>query len=326
MQSAQVSEQLRLFDYGSIDMQALRKKRSDLKEALRATQTVRGYAADWRVFSRWCEEAGRIPSPCDPETLSLYVTWQLSTGRRTATAKRHIAAVLDVHRRAGLTAPDAAEARSVIVGFRRERGERPQGKAALSPDDLARASRKCDTSTNLGLRDRALLILGFATSFRRSDLVRLNLSDIVFSEQGIIIVQRRSKTDQQGKGRIMGIWPGRRASTDPVRTLKAWIRKRGTWEGPLFCRVQTGDTIIRAGITGDAVNDLVKRAVARAGLDPARYGGHSLRAGAITASAELGRSDQEIMGLSGHASAKVMRSYVRSGRLFAGRNPLAGAL
>lgn len=307
-------------------MQALRKKRTDLKAALRAPQTMRGYACDWRAFTRWCEDAGRTPAPCDAETLALYVTWALSKGRRTSTAKRYISSALDHHRRAGLPTPDAHEARSIIIGFRRERGERPQGKAALSPADLARVSRQCDTSTNLGLRDRALIILGFATSFRRSDLVRLNLSDIVFSEQGIVIVQRRSKTDQQGKGRIMGIWPGRRAITDPVRTLKAWIKKRGTWDGPLFCRVQNGDIITRRGISGDAVNDAVKRAVARAGLDEALYGGHSLRAGAITASAELGRSDQEIMGLSGHVSAKVMRGYVRRGRLFAGRNPLAGAL
>lgn len=322
-----VSEQLRLFDYGSVDLSALRQKRSDLKVALRARQTVRGYTADWRLFCRWCEEAGRAPSPCDSETLSLYVTWLLSVqGRRTATASRHLASVRDFHRRAGLPVPPVADARLVIVAFRRERGERPQGKAALSVDDFARVARACDVATNIGARDRALLVLGFATSLRRSDLVRLQLSDIVFSSKGLVVVQRRSKTDQQGRGRVMGIWPGRRAPTDPVRSLRTWIEKRGVWPGPLFCRVQTSDVLIQRGISGDAVNDVVKRGVARVGLDASLYGAHSLRAGAITASAELGRSDQEIMGLSGHVSAKVMRGYVRSGRLFSGRNPLAGAL
>lgn len=322
-----VCEQLRLFDYGSVDLSALRQKRSDLKVSLRARQTVCGYAADWRVFCRWCDDAGRVPSPCDSETLSLYVTWLLSVqSRRTATAARHLAAVRDFHRRAGLPVPSVADARSVIIAFRRERGERPQGKAALTVADFGRVCRACDCLTNLGCRDRAIMVLGFATSFRRSNLAGLQLSDVTFSPDGLVVVQRRSKTDQQGRGRVMGIWPGRRVATDPVRVLRAWLAMRGDWAGPLFCRVQTSDVLVRRGISGDAINDVVKRAVARVGLDPSLFGAHSLRAGAVTASAELGRTDQEIMGLSGHRSAEVMRGYVRSGRLFVGRNPLAGAL
>jgi integrase len=170
------------------------------------------------------------------------------------------------------------------------------------------------------------MVLGFATSFRRSNLAGLQLSDLTFSPEGLVVVQRRSKTDQQGRGRVMGVWPGRRAATDPVRVLRAWLARRGDWAGPLFCRVQTSDVLVRRGIGGDAINDVVKRAVVRVGLDPSLFGAHSLRAGAVTASAELGRTDQEIMGLSGHRSSETMRGYVRGTRLFAGRNPLAGAL
>jgi integrase len=124
----------------------------------------------------------------------------------------------------------------------------------------------------------------------------------------------------------LGIRPGKRALTDPVRVLRHWISKRGAWAGPLFCRIQTGDTVTRLPITGDAISDLVKKAASRSELDPAEYGTHSLRAGAATASAEIGRSDQETMSLTGHASAKVMQGYVRKARLFSGRNPLAGVL
>jgi len=196
----------------------------------------------------------------------------------------------------------------------------------MEPSLLRECALGCDVRTALGLRDRALLVLGFATSLRRSELCRLNLADISFEQEGVAVMVRRSKTDQLGRGRVLGVWPGKRAATDPVRVLKAWIRARGDWDGPLFARVQTGDVITRRGITGDAVADAVKRAVQRAGRRPAAYGAHSLRAGAVTASAEIGRSDQEIMGLSGHASAAVMRMYVRRVRLFAGRNPLAGVL
>jgi len=319
--------QLRLFEYGGVDMAALRRRREDLRNAVRAHLTVRGYASDWAVFQRWCADAGRVPMPCNAETASLYVTWLLSAAeRRCSTAARHLAAIVDRHRREGRPVPVLADARQVICAVRRECGEQPRGKAPLATDDFLRVAQGCDAKTNLGMRDRAVLVLGFATSLRRSELVRLQLADVTFNAQGLVVVNRKSKTDQNGRGRIIAVWPGKRAATDPVRVLKAWIKKRGDWAGPLFCAVRAGDRLTHRAIAGDAVNEVVKRAVARAGLDTAQFGAHSLRAGAVTASAELGRSDQEIMKLSGHESAKVMQMYVRGTRLFAGRNPLAGAL
>ena len=308
-------------------MAALRRSREDLRRTTRAPLTIQGYESDWGLFERWCDDAGRVAMPCDGETVSLYVTWSLAVAkRRCSTAERHLASIIDRHKREGKPLPKLDDARDVISAVRRSRNEQPRGKAALSTDELLRAARACDPKKNLGTRDRAIIVLGFATSLRRSELVALQLSDVMFSDQGLVVVCRKSKTDQRGRGRLIAVWPGKRAVTDPVRTLRAWLRKRGDWPGPLFCRVRTADRISKHGLFGDAVNDVVKRAVKRAGLDPAPYGAHSLRAGAVTASAELGRSDQEIMKLSGHESAKVMQMYVRGTRLFAGRNPLAGAL
>jgi integrase len=319
--------QLRLFEFGGVDMEALRKRRDDLRKATRARRTVVGYASDWRVFEQWCADAGRVALPANSETVSLYATWMLSAGgRRCSTTARHLAGIVDRHRRESVTVPAIAEAREVIAATRRECREKPQGKAALAVDDFARIAKACDARTNLGSRDRAMVVLGFATSLRRSDLARLQITDVTFSPRGLVVVNRRSKTDQQGKGRIIAVWPGKRATTDPVRVLHAWLKKRGNWDGPLFCALRKGDALVKRGITGEAVNEAVKRAVTRVGLDPEPYGAHSLRAGAITASAERGRSDQEIMSLSGHESPKVMKMYVRGTRLFAGRNPLAGAL
>jgi integrase len=320
-------EQLRLFDFGGVDLGKLREIRESLRTDERAHQTVRGYASDWRVFQRWCADAGRSSLPADPETLSLYTTWLITDGgRRCSTALRHLASVTDQHKRAGHEPPSTNDARAVVLAVRRQTAQRPRGKAALSVADLAKAARACSGKTRLGTRDRALLVLGFATSLRRSELSRLQLADVSSDSRGLIVFVRKSKTDQEGRGRVIAVWPGKRAATDPVRTLKRWIAKRGRFAGPLFCRVTAGDAVVREGISGDAINDAVKRCVAAAGLDPTLYGAHSLRAGAVTAAAELGRSDQEIMGLSGHESAAVMRTYVRSGRLFSGRNPLAGAL
>ena len=325
--SAGGSEQLPLFDFGGVDLAKLRARRESLRAAPRAAATVRGYGADWKSFERWCADAGRDSLPATTETVSLYVTWLLTeAAKRVSTARRHIAAVADAHRRASLPAPAMHEPRAIATAVQRERLEQPAGKAALDVPDLGRFSRGFDVATNKGCRDRAIVILGFATSLRRSELARLQLSDVSFQKEGLAVLVRRSKTDQRGAGRLFGVWAGRRASTDPVRVLQSWIERRGRWEGPLFPRMQGHDVISRKPICGQAVADVVKLGASRAGLDPAAYAGHSLRSGAVTASADLGRSDQELMKLSGHKTASMGRVYVRRARIFAGRNPLAGVL
>lgn len=247
-------------------------------------------------------------------------------GRKVATAEHHVAAVTHYHRRAGHPSPRNDDVRKVLAEVRKERHEQPEGKEAISPLDLVRVAEACDLTTTAGLRDRALVILGFASSFRRSELANLLLSDVGEDEFGLTLFQRRSKTDQKRKGRYFGIWHGARESTDPVRALKSWIDARGPWVGPLFCRISRTGRVIPRGITGEAINDAIQRAIARAGLDATRYGAHSLRAGAVTAAAKIGRTDQEIKEMSGHKSTQVMEGYIRGERLFAGRNPLEGVL
>jgi integrase len=251
----------------------------------------------------------------------------LSTmNRKVTTAERHLSAIAHMHHRANVIPEWLRDARQIATAVRRERKEQPKGKEALRRRDLVSIARKCDGRTALGARDRALIVLGFATNFRRTELALLKLSDISFERRGLAVLLRYSKRDQEGEGKLFAIWRGKRDFTDPVRVLRTWLNHRGTWEGPLFCRIQSHDTVMKLPISGEAVNEIVKRRVASIGIDPGPYGTHSLRAGAITTSAELGRSDQEIMGMSGHSSAKVMKMYVRSARLFAGRNPLAGVL
>jgi integrase len=321
--------QLRLFDFGGADLVKLQELERALSGSPKqAGLTVRGYASDLRVFGSWCREFDRVSLPASADTLKKYAIWSLlEKKRRVTTVNRHLAAILDAHKQAKLPAPSVAEARAVVAEVQQDRGEQPQGKTALRKDDLLRIAQSCSRKTNAGLRDRAILILGFATTLRRSNLARLQLKDVTFDDGGrLVIFVRKSKTDQKSKGRRIAVWPGKRTATDPVRVLADWIKARGSWQGPLFCRIQTGDQLTSDGISGESVNDIVKRLVAGVGLDPDLYGAHSLRAGAITASAQLGRSDQEIMGLSGHESPAVMRMYIDRERLFAGRNPLAGVL
>jgi site-specific recombinase XerD len=322
-------DQLPLFPgaNGGIDLARLRQRREGLQGRPRSYATVKSYASDWRSFTGWCSAAGRKSLPADAETISLYVTWLLTAdAKRVSTAQRHLASIADAHRKAGHPVPVTSDARNNIACIKRERREQPKGKDALAVPDLVRAARSCDVTTVRGIRDRAIIVLGFATSARRSELARLQLSDLTFTRNRLCVRIGYGKTDQEGRGRDVPVWAGKRASTDPLRVVRAWIVERGRWDGPLFCRIQTGDTVTKQPLKGQAIAEVVKEAAARAGLDAKRYAGHSLRAGAVTASADLGRSDQEIMRLSGHSSASVMKMYVRSANVFSGRNPLAGVL
>jgi integrase len=311
-----------------VDLAELRATRAGLGLAIRSKLTRKAYNCDWKGFERWCGNFGRAALPASEDTVELYLTWLLKhRNRKAATGTRHAAAISARHKDSGHPNPVTLKVRDVMTSVRREREERPKRKRALSPDDLAAAARLCDPNTNRGTRDRALLIFGFASSLRRSEISRLRLSDVTFvAGKGIVIFVGRSKNDQDCVGRDLSVWPGRQADTDPVRLLQRWIEKRGSFEGPLFCRVSLADTVKRNPLSGDSICEIVKGAIRRTGIDATPYGAHSLRAGAATASAGIGRSDQEIMGMTGHKTARAMQMYVRRQRAFAGRNPLEGVL
>lgn len=326
---AREAEQLALFNSG-VDLARLRSLGERLQTGPQpAPLTARNYAADWRMFASWCVRCGRSALPASDDTVWLYVTFMLvERNNKSFTATRHVSSILYHHRVANLPVPDIDKVRSLLADVRRARRERYEGKRALTPRDLGRILKSCDVGTNVGLRDRAMLVLGFATSMRRSELVGLDLSDITFEEnKGLVVLLRRSKTDQAGRGRLIAVWPGSNPATDPVVILRSWIDRRGNWAGPLFTNCGGfGDRIRRGRLDGEVVNKALKRCLVRIGLDPLQYGAHSLRAGAVTAAAQQGRSDQEIMALSGHKSAVMMTQYVRRARVFDGRNPLAGVL
>jgi integrase len=294
-----------------------------------ANNTQRCYASHLRAFVAWCQQTGKSSLPATAETLALYVTWMLTEQKyKISTAKAHINSVADSHRRAGIMAPEMADAYEVINAIRRQRREFPLGKTALSVQHLRKA---CDGAlrgpdTNRTRRDLAIVVFGFATGLRRSEIAALDLADIKFRGPGLSVRVRFAKNDQDGEGRTLGVWAGERASTDPVRTLKRWLEVRGDWEGPLFSLITRRDVILRQKMGDDRIADAVKRAVARAGLDPTGYGGHSLRSGAVTAAADRGMSDRELMRLSGHKSSNSVQSYIRESEVFSGRNPLPGVL
>jgi integrase len=176
----------------------------------------------------------------------------------------------------------------------------------------------------IGARDRALILLGFAGAFRRSELVRLDVDDCAFGKDGLTVTLRRSKSDQDGAGRKIGIPYGSNPETCPVRSMQAWMEAAGINAGPVFRSINRHGQVKAARLSGIDVARVVKKLVERAGLDPAKYAGHSLRAGHATSAAIAGASERSIMNQTGHKSVQMVRRYIREGTLF--RENSAGKL
>jgi len=190
--------------------------------------------------------------------------------------------------------------------------------------DLRRALSRLPTGL-LGRRDAALLLVGWAGAFRRSELVGLAVSDLVFGPQGLVVTLRRSKTDQEGAGRVVAIPHSVDPAACPVRVLRSWLDAASIISGPVFRAVSRHGAIRAAGLTGRAVASVVKRTAAAAGLDAAKYSGHSLRAGFATAAAVAGKTERSIMRQTGHVSVAMLHRYIRDAELWVS-NPAAGLL
>jgi integrase len=210
-----------------------------------------------------------------------------------------------------------------LKGIRRTNGTAPVQKTATLIEDI-RAMVDATDAGLIGLRDRALILLGFAGAFRRSELVGLSVDDCVFGQDGLTVTLRRSKTDQAGAGRKIGIPYGSNPDTCPVRTVQSWIEQAGILVGLLFRSINRHGQVQAGGLSGNDVARVVKKLAERAGLDASTYAGHSLRAGHATSAAIAGASERSIMAQTGHRSVQMVRRYIRDGSLF--RENSAGKL
>jgi len=306
-------------------MVRLREERLRLALVERAERTRRAYAADWRDFEAWCKAAGRPALPAASETVELYLVDLAGKGRKVSTLRRRVAAIAYVHEQGGRLSPVGPSVRGVLAAIARRYGTAARGAAAVTPDDLRRMVAGLGDGAR-DRRDRALLLLGFAGGFRRGELVALDTGDVEFVDgAGLRVLVRRSKTDQEGVGRWVGVFRGQHEETCPVRAFRRWLVVRGDWPGPVFCPVGRGGTVRRERLGGASVRLAVRRAAARAGLEPGRYTAHSLRAGMVTAAVQAGAAEVAVMLRTGHRSRSTLQRYVRPVEVLA-VDPLAGVL
>ena len=292
-----------------------RERARDYASEATAANTRRAYRADWRHFTTWCAGRHLTPLPATSETVAVYLA-DLAGHYKTATITRRLSAIAQAHKTAGFASPTTDPAvRQVAAGIRRRHGTRQQGKEAAVTADLRAMVGTLDDSLP-GRRDRALLLLGFAGAFRRSELVALNVSDVNRTRDGLVVIVRRGKTDQEGAGRQIGIPYGSTPLTCPVRALGDWLDAARITDGPLFHPIDRHGNLQPRRLTDQSVALVVKRAAQAAGLDPTLYAGHSLRAGLATAAAQAGVSERAIMEQTGHKSLPIVRRYIRRGSLF----------
>ena len=281
----------------------------------KAPNTLRAYDADWRHFRAWCRARGDAPLPAAPFTVSLYLA-ELADTVRVSTLTRRISAISQAHQLASHPSPTGdAMVRTMMAGIRRAKGTAERGKKPIVTEDLRRIVERLPDSLQ-GVRGRALLVVGFAGASRRSELVGLAVADLEFNREGLVVTVRRSKMNQEGQGRRVGIPYGSHPETCPVRAMQNWVDVLDVTAGPLFRRIDRHGHIGAARLSDKAVALIVKRCAGAAGLASADLAGHSLRSGLATAAAAAGVSERAIMAQTGHRSVATLRKYTQGGSLF----------
>jgi site-specific recombinase XerD len=288
---------------------------ADYALAALAPATRRAYRGDWLRFERWCRRRGLVHIPAEPEVVATFLAAEAAAGLKPATIARRAAAVRYAHGLDRREPPTSTmQVRATVAGIRRRHGVAPAQKTPATADRVAAMVALAPAETLRGLRDRALLLLGFGGAFRRSELVALRVEDLVEVPDGLRVTIRRSKGDQEGAGQEVAIPHGARLR--PVEAVRAWLDAAGITEGPAFRRIRKNGLIGSDALTAEAVALVVKHYAERAGFRPEEFGGHSLRSGFLTSGAEAGASVLKLVEVSRHKSLETLRGYVRRAELF----------
>jgi len=273
----------------------------------KSTNTLRAYQSDYNDFSLFCSKNGFQAMPTQPKILALYIT-HLASYSKYSTLKRRLASISIIHKTKGhyidTKHPIIVEN---LMGIKRTNGSNQKGKKPLLINDLKLLINAIDESKEKNIRkirDKALVLIGFAGGFRRSELVDIEYEDIEFAEEGVKIFVKRSKTDQSGEGMTKAIPYFDNINFCPVKALNKWVVEAEIKEGKIF------------NISDKSVALIIKKYANYAGLDSHRYAGHSLRSGFATSTAESGAEERNIMAMTGHKSTEMVRRYIKEANLF----------
>ena len=288
--------------------------REYVRESVPAS-TRRAYTADWATFSEWCRQH-RLPNlPASPSTVALFAA-DRAKSIRPSSIRRALAAIGKMHKVAGQPNPCASEpVPATIKGIERSHGAGVVGKAPADLTIVEKLLEAYPPNTVDHLRNRALLLVGFAGAFRRSELVAIEAGDLRWTDEGVVITVRHSKTDQRGVGLEKPL-PFVKEGLCAATALRAWIVAAGITEGPVFRPMNRNGAPKNAQLNPQSVALLIKVACEKVGLDPKVYSGHSLRAGHVTEARAKGVSDADTMSITGHRRVETLNIYDRRGNPF----------
>ena len=288
-------------DVKSLEIETLKNLKSS-----KANNTLRAYKADFRDFALFCQQNGLKSMPSEPKIITIYLT-HLSKTSKFSTLKRRLASISVVHRLNGhyldTKHPIITEN---LLGIKRVKGTYQKAKKPILINDLKLIINVIneEKNTKIRFRNKALILVGFAGGFRRSELVEIFFEDIEFVTEGVKIFVKRSKTDQSGEGMTKGIPYFPNKNYCPVISLENWIKESQIKTGKIF------------NMSDKNVALTIKKYTGLAGLDKKKYSGHSLRSGFATSTAELGAEERSIMAMTGHKTTQMVRRYIKEANLF----------
>jgi site-specific recombinase XerD len=273
-------------DRPSHDPAVVGKVASTVAPARRSEATMRAYRRDWQDFTAWCQADGHQALPAEPDVIAAYLVAQAAEGHKPSTVARRAAAIGATHRDAGHLNPCTADVVRSTVAAVKAVGADTDSTIPLTVPELRRMVGACNPATLIGSRDAALLLVGFAGGYIRSELVAIDLDHLHRHRDGHLTIA--GTTPRR-------LAPGGRAVTCPVRALDRWIEIAGISDGPVFRPISRDDTVVASRLSDRAVARVVARCAERAGFPPGRHvAAHSLRAGFIHAALAAGVPEREV--------------------------------
>ena len=272
----------------------------------KAHNTLRAYQADFSDFSNFCKTNNFSSLPTDPKIVALYLT-HLSSSCKFSTLKRRLASIKVIHKLKGhyidTKHPIISEN---LMGIKRKLGVKQISKKPILLNDLKLIIQAITDEKNefKKIQNKALILIGFAGGFRRSELVSIDYDDVDFVNEGVKINIKKSKTDQIGIGMVKAIPYFENTKFCPVVSLKDWINYAKINSGRIF------------KISDKSVALIIKKYALISGLDHSKYAGHSLRSGFATSTAETGADERSIMAMTGHKTTQMVRRYIQEANLF----------
>ena len=302
------------------DIKALQEETLKNLQSSKANNTVRAYKSDFKDFGAFCIKNGFKNLPSEPKIVSLYLTHLATKEIKLSTIKRRLVSIGVIHKIKGhyLDTKHPAIVEN-LLGIKRRKGTIQKGKKPILINQLRILLKVIDEEKIHDikkLRDKSIILIGFAGGFRRNEIVSLNREDLDFVYEGVKITVKRSKTDQFGEGSIKALPYFQESLYCPVTILKRWLNVSKITNGPIFRRFTKGSKLTKNRLTDQTVALIIKDYLSKAGIDSKNYSGHSLRSGFATSAAESGAEERSIMAMTGHKSTEMVRRYIKEANLF----------